>query len=200
MKKLYTTPILALLGILIFVSPSVAQKAAPAKSSNEAKGQIVEVQIPIGVLDVQSILREAKAVKGIRDQITSYGGKFEEEIEKERNDIRKANQELARQRTILAPDAFAEKRRKFEQRVVEVQKLVQNRQRALDKSRNEAMITVNKTYTGIVSKVANERNLALIIRKNQTAFSVKSLDITQEILNRLNKQLPSVKVVDPGKK
>ncbi|NQU60357.1 MAG: OmpH family outer membrane protein [Rhodospirillales bacterium] len=200
MKALYRTPILALFGLLIFVSPSLAQKASPAKGGKPPDDNVIGVVLPIGILDVQSILKEAKAVKNIRDQVTKFGSKFEEEIEKERNEIRKANQELARQRTILAPEAFAEKRRKFEQRVVEVQRLVQTRQRSLDKSRNEAMVSVNKAYTAIVSKIANEKNLAIIVRKSQTAFSVKSLDLTQEILARLDKQLPSVKVADPGKK
>ena len=148
---------------------------------------------------MQSILRTANAVKGIRDQIAKYGSKFEEEIEKERNKIRKENQDLTRQRTILAPEAFAEKRRKFEQRVVEVQRLVQKRQRELDKSRNEAMTVVNKAYIEVVSKVASENSLAVIIRKDQTAYSVKTLDITKLILDRLDKKLPTVKVAQPGK-
>ncbi len=203
MTYFYKTFLAAFIGFLLFVSPAIAQQAAPAKDKAGQKqqgGGLVEVEIPIAIIDVQWILREAKAVKSIRDQITKYGSKFEEEIEKDRNEIRKANQELARQRTILAPEAFAEKRRKFEQRVVEVQRLVQQRQRQLDISRNEAMNTVNKAYTTIVSSLANEKNLALIVRKSQTAFSVKTLDVTNDVLARLDKKLPTVKVAEPGKK
>ena len=203
MAHFYKTFLAAFIGFLFFVSPVLAQQATPAKDKagqKQQRGGLVEVEIPIAIIDVQWILREAKAVKSIRDQITKYGSKFEEEIEKDRNEIRKANQELARQRTILAPEAFAEKRRKFEQRVVEVQRLVQQRQRQLDISRNEAMNTVNKAYTTIVSSLANEKNLALIVRKNQTAFSVKTLDVTSDVLARLDKKLPTVKVAEPGKK
>ena len=202
MSQFYRITLTALLGLWALTLPALAQQAQPAKGEGEKKlqkGQIVEVQIPVAVLDVQRILIDALAVKNIREQITKYGTKFEVEIEKERKEIRTANQELARQRTILSPEAFAEKRRKFEQRVVEVQRLVQQRQRELDKSRNEAMIVVNKAYTGIVSKIANERNLAVILRKNQTAYAVTSLDITKEVLSRLDKKLPTVKVSKPGK-
>ncbi len=192
----------ALLGLWALTLPALAQQAQPAKGEGEKrlqKGQIVEVQIPVAVIDVQMILVDAKAVKNIREQITKFGTQFEQEIEKERNEIRTANQELARQRTILSPEAFAEKRRKFEQRVVKVQRLVQQRQRELDKSRNEAMIVLNKAYTEIVWKVANELNLAVILRKNQTAYAVPSLDITKKVLTRLDKKLPTVKVSKPGK-
>lgn len=199
MKNTFKLLFAALIGFFLVASPSLAQQKTPEKAS-AGKRKIVELPFPVAILDVQSILRDAKAVKSIRDQITAFGSKFEKEIEKERNAIRKANQELARQRTILAPEAFAEKRRKFEQRVVDVQRLVQQRQRELDKSRNNAMVLVNKSYIEIVSGIAQERNLALILKKVQTAFSVRSLDITEDVLSLLNKKLPTVKVVKPGKK
>ena len=186
-----------LFGIMIFAAPALAQQTKPAKE--QAPQKIVPLIIPIAVLDVQAILRNASAVKNIREQITKYGNQFEKEVQKERDDLRKANQELARQRTILAPDAFAEKRRKFEQRVVDVQRLVQRRRRELDKSRNEAMATVDKAYIKIVTNLANERNLPIILRKSQMAYSAPPLDVTKEILTRLDKKLPTVKVAKPGK-
>ncbi len=187
----------ALFGIMIFAAPALAQQAKPEKK--EAAPQIIPLSIPIAILDVQAILRNASAVKNIREQVIKYGNQFEKEIEKERSDLRKENQELARQRTILAPEAFAEKRRKFEQRVVDVQRLAQRRQRELDKSRNEAMNKVDKAYAKIVSDLAQKQNFALIMRKSQMAFSSPSLDITKLILNRLDKNLPTVKVAKPGK-
>ena len=191
--KICLTP---LLGVLLVTSPVLAQKKQPPKQSGD---QLLSIQLPFAVLDVQKILRSAKAVKSIRDQITAYGTAFEKEIEKEREKLRKGNQELARQRTILAPEVFAEKRREFEQRVVEVQRMVQKRQRDLDKSRTVAMAKVNKSYMDIVTKLANERELFMIIRKGQTAFANPSLDVTKEVLDLLNKKQPTVKVVKPGK-
>lgn len=199
MKNLLKLLFVALLGFLFVISPSMAQQKTPAKAP-AGKRRIVELPFPVAVLDMQSIFRDAKAVKRIREQVTKYGASFEKEIQKERDAVRTENQELARQRTILSPEAFAEKRRKFEQRVVEVQRLVQKRQRELDTSRNEAMSKVNSSYVEIVSKIAQERNLALILKKAQTAFSVKTLDITQEVLSRLDKKLPTVKVKKAGKK
>ncbi len=199
MKNSLKLLFVALLGFLFVISPSVAQQKTPAKAPAEKK-RVVELPFPVAVLHVQSILSNAKAVQSIRDQVTKFGASFEKEIQEERDAIRTANQELARQRTILAPEAFAEKRRKFEQRVVEVQRLVQKRQRELDTSRNEAMAQVNNSYVEIISAIAKEQNLALILKKAQTAFSVKTLDITQDVLSRLDKKLPTVKVKKPGKK
>ncbi|MCH7864093.1 MAG: OmpH family outer membrane protein [Proteobacteria bacterium] len=175
--------------------PSLAQDAPKPK-----RGGILQVELPIAVLDVQKILSDSSAVKNIREQVAEYSSTFENEVEKKRNEIRTANQELTRQRTILSPDAFAEKRRLFEEKVVGVQRLVQQRQRELDASRNKAMADVNKAYTEIVAQLAAERNLAVILRKVQTVFTIGNLDVTQEVLSRLNKQLPTVKIDKPGSK
>lgn len=195
MKQLSVISLATAFVFLAFVSPSLAQQAPKPET-----GRIVEVNIPLAVLDVQKILRDSSAMKNIREQVIKYGSTFEKEIEKERNEIRSTNQELARQRTILSPDAFAEKRRLFEEKVVGVQRLVQQRQRELDASRNKAMAEVNKVYTEIVAKLAAERNLAVILRKVQTVFTVSTLDVTQEILSRLNNKLPTVKIDEPGSK
>ena len=200
MTHLFKFFVTALFGVLILSQPALAQQASPSgEKAGASEKKFVPMRIPLGVLDVEAILREAAAVKDIRTQITKFGTAFEKEIEKERGDLRKANQELARQRTILASEAFAEKRREFEQRVVEVQRLVQQRQRDLDKSRNVAMNAVNAAYIEIVAKLADERNLAMILRKNQTAYSVGTLDLTKDVLDLLNKKLPKVKVAKPGK-
>ena len=199
MTHLFKLLFAALIGISVLSQPVLAQETPPAKGKTGVKNKIVPVRIPLGVLNVQAILREAAAVKDIRGQITKYGTDFEKEIEKKRGDLRKANQELARQRTILSPETFAEKRREFEQQVVKVQRLVQKRQRELDKSRKIAMDTVNKAYIEIVAKLADERNLAMIIRKNQTAYSVGTLDLTKTVLDLLNNKLPKVKIAQPGK-
>ncbi len=208
MRQFRRLPLIALLGLFVLVSQSHAQQTQPPKTGAGAtdkpgvKERLIELDIPfpVAVLDVGVILRDASAVKDIQEQINKYGVKYEAEIEKQREEIRNANQELARQRTILSPDAFAEKRRQFEQRVVDVQQLVQQRQRELDASRNDAMSKVNDAYIKIVSQIATDRKLAVILRKDQTAFSSRALDVTEEILAQLNKQLPKVAVPDPGKK
>ncbi len=208
MRQFLRLPLVALLGLFLFVSQSHAQQTQPPKTGPATtdkpgvKERLIELDIPfpVAVLDVGVILRDASAVKDIQEQINKYGVKYEAEIEKQREDIRNANQELARQRTILSPDAFAEKRRQFEQRVVDVQQLVQQRQRELDTSRNDAMSKVNDAYIKIVSQIATDRKLAVILRRDQTAFSSPALDVTAEILAQLNKQLPKVAVADPGKK
>lgn len=190
MKSIISTMILAavFLGISI-PAPAVAQEKDDPPTPTEMQ---------IAIIDLDTIRRESTAMQQIREQIKKFRSVFQEEIQKEEEELRAANQELARQRTILSPDAFAEERKKFEDRLSQVQRSVQKRKTELDKSQQEAMNEVQKTLNQVVANVAAEKSIALVLRRDQIVLSATSLEITEEVLRRLNERLPKVTVPEPG--
>lgn len=178
---------------------SVALLAVPF-SGFEAAAQAPEnpgLLVKMAVIDVQAILRNATAVKSVRTQIDKYRVSFQGEIEKEEKEIVTANEELGRQRAILAPEAYNDERRKFEGRVVDAQRLVQQRKQSLNEVLNQAMGEVQKVLNDVITELAKEHNFTLLFRKDQTILVTRELEITQVVLERLNQKLPDVKVRDP---
>ncbi len=153
----------------------------------------------IAVVDIQRIMRESSATKSITTQIEAQRISYQQQITKQENDLRNAEQELNKQRTIISPEAFAERRRAFEQRVGNLQRDVQNRKRELDKSLNGATITVQNALRDIIGALVTERKYTLILIKSQTAYNAPEMEVTEEVLKRINAKLPSVKVPPPGK-
>lgn len=186
---------------LCLVAPVSVQAQQPTKTGQPATAADISARAAkVAVLDVQLILREAKAMKNIRDQVSQLRKTYQEEIEKMQGDLRTANEELRRKRTILSPDAFDEERGKFEQKVAEVQRLVQSRNQQLDRANAEAVIEVQKVYNAIVVELANERSYGLIFRKSATVVVHPPMEVTPEVLARLDKRLPTVKVTPPQAK
>lgn len=151
----------------------------------------------IAVLDLASIRRNATVVKSVLGQLQAYRAEFRTRIQKEDTALKAANQELAKKRTLLSPEAFSQERRKFEQKVVEVQKLVQVSKQALDQVNGKAMLEVDNALNSIIKKIAENRNLSLILRRDVTILTSRSLDITAEVLKELNVILPKVQVEKP---
>ncbi len=177
-----------LTGIAVFASPpSYAQGAGAA------------VAPTITVLDIGQIRRDAASVKSIREQIVTYQNNFQGEIQKEQEQLRLAQQELAKKQSLLAPEAFADERRKFEQKVVGVQQLVQEKRRALDEAQQNAMLMVEKTLNEIVAAMASKNGYAVVLRRSQVVIVDSSLDITASVLTALDQKLPTVKVALPAK-
>ena len=173
---------------MVFTPAWAQQPAAPA----------TPVALKIGVIDIDQIRRDSTAVKDARDQIAAFQSTIQAEIQKEETELRDANQELARQRTLLAPEAFNEERRKFEARLVEIQRKVQERRQELDDIQNDVMRRMNEAMAEVVVEIAQEQGFGLILRFDQSVFVGQSLLITQLVLERLNKKLPSIKVAEPA--
>ena len=188
-----------MVALLCLAIAPTAQAQEP-KTGQPATAEDVSARAAkVAVLDVQRILREAKAMKNIRDQVSQLRKTYQEEIETKQADLRKDNEDLRRKRTILSSDAFDEERRKFDQKVAEVQRLVQPRNQQLDRANAEAVINVQKTLYQIVLDLANERSYGLIFRKSATIVVHPPIEITPEVLARLDTRLPAVQVSPPKK-
>ncbi len=184
MKKLLV--LFSLMGFLLLV---------PVKTPH---AQETDGGIKVAVININFILREGMAFKAIREQIGKFRQNFQGEIQKENEALRNANQELARQRSLLSAEAFEEKRREFEKKVADVQRLVQLRKRNLDKAQSDAMGKMQNAMNEIVAAISTEQNISLILRLDQTILAAQELQITQQVLDRLNAQLPTIQVVQPA--
>lgn len=146
------------------------------------------------VIDYQRILQEARAARSIREQIERRRTAYQEEIGQEEQRLREADQAFAKQRSLLTPEALAEKRREFEQEVVEVQKVVQERRRRLDRASGAALNEVKAALIEIVTGIAEERGFNLVLPSSEVLFFARAIDLTEEVLAQLDQRLPSVDV------
>lgn len=151
----------------------------------------------IAVINVQKILREAAATKTIRPQIEKLKTTYQDKFKKYEDDLRAANQDLQRQRTIISPEAYADRLKEFKERVNRRQREVQSVQRMLDKAGSDALGKVHRQFQQIAIELAKERKLQLIVPRSGLLYVDPRHDISDEVLKRLNKELPSVTVVLP---
>ena len=152
---------------------------------------------PFVVVDMIFILRDSSAAKAVRGQLEKQRNSFQADIQKQEKDLRAADEELAKQRAILSPEAFAQKRRDLEKRVGDAQKAAQDRRRVLDTAFNEAIQRIEQKTFEIVAEIAGERNYQLVLHKANVVVVETSLEITAEAIRRLNQKLPSVAVKLP---
>jgi Skp family chaperone for outer membrane proteins len=154
-------------------------------------------EMRIAVLDVERVRRSAQAVKTIHTQLGTYVDAYRSETQKEEQEIRTAQEELARKRLIVTPEVYAEERRKLEEQLIRAQGRVQERRQSLERVNADAMQQVQDVLGRIVGDVASEQQLTLILRKDQVVFMKPDLEITDQVLQRLDRQLPSVNISDP---
>ncbi len=156
--------------------------------------QAENVPLNLAIVDINAVLGKALAPKSIREQVNAIKKKYRQEVQTEEEQLRKANQELAQKQALLSKEAFNEERRKFELKVREVQKAVQQKDQNLQSARLVAQNKVKEALRKVVLDIAQKKGFTLVLRREQTIVVADQLDITADVIESLNKQLPSIKV------
>ncbi len=151
----------------------------------------------LAIIDVQRVLRDSTAVKALSRTIEEQKVQHQAELREQERTLREADRELARQRSILSPEAYAKKRGELEQRVATLQREARNRKRGLDKIFARGMTKVQAELAGVAKEIAEERGLDLILSKATVVLVKAKFELTQEAVRRLNERLPDLPVAQP---
>lgn len=179
MKSLLVT--LAAAGALAF-APVAFAADAPAAGNN------------IVVVNIQQIMAESAAAKSVREQLEAKQKVFQEEVNKREESLQKEDQELSKQRATLSKEAFADKSTAFRKKVTEGQKEAQSKKAMLDSGFEHAVADIQKVVTQIINDMSKEKSFSMAIPSSQLLYADTKLDITAEVLKRLNDKLPKVDV------
>jgi outer membrane protein len=174
-----------------------SQPRPAAKPSADTPAELPPAGTAMVVVDVAKILREASAMQALRTQADKHRQAFQADMQKLEGDLRNADQDLARQRAILAPEAFAQRRREFDKRVADAQQEAQERRRRSDQAFNAAMQKVQDVINQVVLEIVEERRYQVVLPRANIIASQTALDITGEVMRRLNRKLPTMAVNIP---
>ena len=167
-------------------------------TADQAAPRAQELTPPVlAIIDVQKVLRDSTAVSALSRKIEEQKLLHQEELRKQEQALRDADQELARQRSILSPEAYARKRSELEKRVATLQREARNRKRGLDKIFTQGMIKVQAELANVAKEIAEERGLDLILSKATVVLVKAKFELTREAVRRLNERLPDLPATPP---
>jgi outer membrane protein len=182
--RLPTAPLLFALALMFMVPGGAGARAEPMPGA------------VIAVLNYAHILQNSDAAKDIRRQVKQYRDKFRNAVRVEEQRLRDLEAELKRQRGDRGPEA-EENRQKFKNQMIAAQRQGQNFKRKLDKSLKSATTKVQRAVILIVQALTVEKGYTIVVDNSQVLLSERALDITKEVMDRLNKTLRTVTVPTP---
>mgnify|MGYP000152559305 CR=1 FL=1 len=148
----------------------------------------------IATVDMQRVMSDAKAAQSAKGQLEAKQKAFQVAVGKTEADLQKGDQELAKQRSLLSAEAFKGKLTDFRKQAAAAQKDVQGKRLKLRRAFEMAIVTIQKQVTQIIADIAREKSYDLVIPSAQTLYHQPALDITAEVLSRLDGKLPSMTV------
>ncbi len=158
-------------------------------------GEPASIASPVvAVVDVQRILQESLAAKSVQKQIDVQRSKFQAETEKEENALRKAEEDLSKAHDSLSSDAYGEREQQLRQRTLTIERHFESRRKVLDQAFADAKNAISAALLDIVQTAAHERGANIVLLKQQILWANPALDVTDEVLSRLNKKLPQIPI------
>ena len=150
------------------------------------------------VVDYQRVLQEAQASKSIAEQMDVRRKAYHDEIAKEEQRLYEAERELAKQRSaqILSEDAVNQKQQELEAEVQAVRALTQKRRQQLEEVSAEAVSKVERALFEVLTTLAEQRGLNVVLPTSQVLFFSRQIDLTDEVLAQLDATLSEVPVTD----
>lgn len=152
----------------------------------------------VGVVDVVALMRDSKAANSIEEQLAAKRKAFQDDLAKQEKKLRSMEEGLIKEREKKDQEAFNKKRKEFETAVRELQKNAQQKRMTLDKAAANAVARLQEEITKITAEEANAKNLQLVLTREQVVVVSKPLDLTAEIMTKLNSSLARVDVKVEG--
>ncbi len=159
----------------------------------------------IAVLDMRVIMRESHAGKAWQVYYNKEVKAQKEEISSMEKELRPAWEELQRQKTILAPQAFQTREREFRQKEASANSRIssaeQQRGQNLQRTFHEVQQVIFNKLRPIRDKIVAEKGIDMVIFLNPDINYVAGrYDITKEVLTQLDRDLPKLDVPAIAKK
>ena len=162
--------------------------AAQAQSTPNSK---------IIVVDFDRVSRESLVGKDIAAQTQSFRLDLEGQARAVQQQLTAEEEELTKQRSIISQDAFNEKVRTFQQKAQKMQADLQGLDRQSGQAMQQANLEVQRALRPIVRETMEAKGANIVLDKALVSHHVAGLDVTTEVIEKLNEVLPAYDVSLP---
>jgi outer membrane protein len=167
--------------------------AAPSAALAQAASTII-------IVDMDRVGAESAAGKSGQTQLQAKLNSLQSRAKQLGDQFRKEEEDLikARQGNTIAPAAFEARVKDIQTRQGSAQTEIDGRRN--DFSRSQAFVRqqIFNAVGPVIQQLMRERNAQVVISRDATMAYVPALDVTGEVINRLNRSLPTVNVNAPA--
>ena len=145
-------------------------------------------------IDMNKILNESKVGAFVEKELTKLHETKLDNFKKTEENLKKKEIDLISKRNILSRDEFDTKVKLLQE---DSQKYQEERRKWFDnitERRNKARAEVLETLDPILTDYFQQNQISIMLYKRNIAIGTSELDITDKIIDELNKKLPSIKL------
>ena len=140
----------------------------------------------IGVIDLQKILEVSDAGKSIQAELKKEKDKMESDLKEKGAEIETIRKRLERESMVMSKEMREEKEREQRIKINDFKSLQQKYRSELQKLEAELMNQLKADINEIVESIGKNEGYLLIVNKFGVLYSPSSIDITDQLIQKLN--------------
>ena len=157
---------------------------------------LVNAETKVAYLDIQFIMDNSKLGLKYKEEIIKYQNQISSKIKKIEDDLKKKENEIKDQKNVLNEDQIKIK-------INELNELLKNYQ-IQRKKFNDDLTKQKSLYSNKILKILNpiltgyveNKKISILIEKKNVLVGIKTLDITQDILVKLDQETIKKKLIN----
>ncbi len=173
--------------------PPQGQPARPQQPAALPAGQQPPAAV-IGIVDIPEVQRVSTAFNTVREEIERRRQRLNDDLQREQNSWREAQQALANQRANLPPDQLRTRERELQDRITDSQRIFRERSRAIEQAAQGALVEIEQALGVVIRQVASSRSVNLVLPRPLVIFNEAPFDLTEEVAGQFNRILRSVTI------
>lgn len=153
-----------------------------------------QINFPAAVIDMKVVLSKSSAFTTLQKEIQNLEKNYKEEIQNEENLLKKEQEKLVAQKSVLSAEEFKEKEDAFKQKVNKIQGKVEKIRRELESTMAKGMQIIQQEAVKHMKEIAKKEGYLLVFDANTTVISADRINISNIVVDKLNKSLPKITV------
>ena len=143
-------------------------------------------------------MRASTAAQEIERVIGERRRKLNDDAQKEQAAWRDIQQQLGAQRGNASQDQLRAKERELQERITSAQRKFRDRNRVIQEALQYSLAQIERTLAGVLQQVAASHGMNMVLHRAQVALNTPDFDVSQEVVDQLNRILPSVVIPPDG--
>jgi len=148
----------------------------------------------VAYLDMTFVLNNSKAGKGAQDFLQKSFKENQKIFLDEENSLKKEESDLLAQKTILSKEEYEKKSNRLRKKVIDYQSQRRTSLEKITTQRAEARQKLIEKLDPILKTYIEENDISMIIDRKNVLMGNTNLDITSIIVEKLNKEFPSLDI------
>jgi len=154
---------------------------------------VMQAPSKIGVVEFQKVFSDTTLGKKTLESLNSFIKNREALVELEEKELKRMQEDFAKQASVLSENAKREREEQFRRRAAEFQQKAGELSREVQEKQKEVQDGFREKAERVVAKVAQQLGLLVVLEKGRGApvpYSDASLDITNKVIDEMNKGTP----------